>query len=318
MTTRRSTRGQPIDPITDIPPELSDAPIKKPRKSKPFTMPTSIPGSEYVSDPSLPPCETDADGLKGQTFLNFVYNQLKKGTSVDAPTVYIMMGPPGAGKSTIKKTFDINNYINIDLDEIKKICVRCFPDSPSIKGFSIIGNLQRFAKQLTQMAIAERMNILFDTTGRMKNVVEGVINATKSADYKQIFVIVYTSLDNCLERAAMRNVTERDREPMTSSMVSGAYKSFMEKSASGGIASYYLISNSQLTDEANELYIFDNNDSSPQILFKRVDGNVEVAVQTPNFYNMSINSREPYFTVRKKGGRITRKRHRGHKKSRRY
>jgi len=41
-----------------------------------------------------------------------------------------MMGPPGAGKSTIKKTFDINNYVNIDLDEIKKICVRCFPGNP--------------------------------------------------------------------------------------------------------------------------------------------------------------------------------------------
>ncbi len=318
MTTRRSTRGTPIETPIEIPPELSDAPIKRPRKPKPVTMSASVPGTEYVSDPSLPACETDADGLKGQTFLNFVYNQLKKGSSVDSPTVYIMMGPPGAGKSTIKKTFNINNYVNIDLDEIKKICLRCFPDNPSLKGFSIIGNLKRFAKQLTEMSIAERMNILFDTTGRMKDVVEGVINTTKSADYKQIFIIVYTSLDNCLERAAMRNVTERDREPMSSSMVSGAYESFMEKSASAGTASYYLIANSYLTDEANELYIFDNNGSSPQLLFKRVDGNVEVAVQTPNFYNMTINSSEPYFTVRKKGGRRTRRRHRGHKKSRRY
>jgi len=322
MTTRRSTRGNPVEMPIEIPPELSDAPIKRPRKSKPFTMPASVPGTEYVSDPSLPACETDAEGLKGQTFLNFVYNQLKKGTSEASPTVYIMMGPPGAGKSTIKKTFNINNYVNIDLDEIKKICVRCFPDSPSIKGFSIIGNLKRFAKQLTEMAIAERMNILFDTTGRMKDVVENVINETKSSDYKQIFIIVYTSLDNCLERAAMRNVTERDREPMRSSVVEDAYNSFMEKSASGGIASYYLIANSHLTDEANELYIFDNNGASPQLLFKRIDGNVEVANETPNFYNMSINSSEPYFTVNRRGGRKTRRkyrrRQRGHKKSRRY
>ena len=320
MTTRRSTRGNPIETtIENIPPELSDEPIKRPRKPKPFPMPMSVPGTEYVSDPSLPPCETDAEGLKGQTFLNFVYNQLKKGTSEGLPIVYIMMGPPGAGKSTIKKTFNINNYVNIDLDEIKKICLRCFPDSPSLKGFSVIGNLKRFAKQLTEMAIAERMNILFDTTGRMKDVVENVINETKSADYKQIFVIVYTSLDNCLERASMRNMTERDREPMSSSMVSGAYESFMEKSASSGIASYYLIANSQLTNEANELYVFDNNGSSPQLLFKRVDGNVEVAVETPNFYNMSINSSEPYFTVKRRGGRRTRRRtQRGHKKSRRY
>jgi predicted ABC-type ATPase len=300
---------------------MTTALIKRPRKSKPFTMPASVPGTKYVSDPSLPACETDAEGLKGQTFLNFVYNQLKKGTGEASPTVYIMMGPPGAGKSTIKKTFNINNYVNIDLDEIKKICVRCFPDSPSIKGVSIIGNLKRFAKQLTEMAIAERINILFDTTGRMKDVVENVINETKSADYKQIFIIVYTSLDNCLERVAMRNVTERDREPMRSSVVEDAYNGFMETSASG-IASYYLIANSHLTDEANELYVFDNNGSSPQLLFKRVDGNIEVANEAPNFYNMSINSSEPYFTVNRRGGRKTRRkyrrRQRGHKKSRRY
>ena len=187
MTTRRSTRGNPIEAPIEIPPELSDEPVKRPRKSKAIVT-ESIPGSEYVSDPSLPPCETDIEGLKGQTFLNFVYNQLKKGTSVDIPKVYVMMGPPGAGKSTIKKTFDINNYVNIDLDEIKKICVRCFPGNPSLAGFAIIGNLKRFAKQLTEMAVAERMNILFDTTGRMKDVVENVLNVTKSADYQQVFI----------------------------------------------------------------------------------------------------------------------------------
>jgi predicted kinase len=230
-----------------------------------------------------------------------------------------MMGPPGAGKSTIKKTFNINNYVNIDLDEIKKICLRCFPDSSSIRGFGVIGTLKRFAKQLTEMAISEHMNILFDTTGRMKDVVENVINETKSSNYQQIFIIVYTSLDNCLERASMRNLTEKDREPMSPSMVSGAYESFMEKSASSGTASYYLISNPSLTRDANELYIFDNNGSSPQLLFKRVEGNVEISNATPTFYNMSINSSEPYFTINKRGGRKTRRiRRRGNKKSCRH
>ena len=307
MLTRRSTRSNPVEtPIENIPPELSDEPIKRPRKIRPAT--PSVPGSEYVSDPNLPACEADVDGLKGQTFLNFVYNQLKKGSSVDSPNVYIMMGPPGAGKSTIKKSFDINNYVNIDLDEIKKICVRCFPDNPSIKGFAIIGNLKRFAKQLTEMAIAERMNILFDTTGRMKDVVENVISATKSAGYKQIFIIVYTSLENCLERATMRNTIERDREPMTSSMIEGAYANFMEKNKSTGTASYYLLANPSLTEEANELYIFDNNGVSPQLLFKRVNGIVEIATETPKFYNMRINSTEPYFTLNTAGGRRTRRR----------
>lgn len=318
MSTTRSTRSKPIAAsIENIPAELSNEPIKRPRKPKAIVA-ESIPGSEYVSDPSLPPCETDTEGLKGQTFLNFVYNQLKKGTSVDIPKIYVMMGPPGAGKSTIKKSFDINNYVNIDLDEIKKICVRCFPGNPSIEGFAIIGNLKRFAKQLTEMAIAERMNILFDTTGRMKDVVENVLNLTKSADYQQVFIIVYTSLENCLERAAMRNTIERDREPMTSSMIEGAYKSFMEKSASNGTASYYLIANPSLTQDANELYIFDNNGTTPNLLFKRVDGIVEVANETPNFYNMMINSSEPYFTLNKKGGRRSRRKRKHNRKTRKH
>jgi len=318
MSVSRSTRNNPIEtPVENIPAELSDEPIRRPKKAKMSAVPESIPGSEYVSDPSLPPCETDSEGLKGQTFLNFIYNQLKKGTSVEFPKVYIMMGPPGAGKSTIKKSFDINNYVNIDLDEIKKICIRCFPGNSSLAGFGIIGNLKRFAKQLTEMAIAERMNILFDTTGRMKDVVENVLDATKLAAYQQIFIIVYTSLENCLERAAMRNTIERDREPMSSSMIEGAYKNFMEKTASNGIASYYLISNKSLTENANELYIFDNNSSTPELLFKRVNGIVEVATETPNFYNMTINPREPYFTIKKIGGNTRRKKRRN-RKTRKY
>ena len=115
----RSKRGQAIEPITNIPSELSDAPpIKKPRISK---VVATIPGAEYVSNPNLPACESDSNGLKGQTFLNFVYNQLKTGSSegVTSPKVYIMMGPPGAGKSTIKKTFAILGpsfvIVNVDI-----------------------------------------------------------------------------------------------------------------------------------------------------------------------------------------------------------
>jgi predicted kinase len=307
-STRSTTKGNPIEPIIEnIPPELSDEPIKRPRKTKPTI--ASIPGSEYVSDTSLPACETDSDGLKGKTFLNFVYNQLKVGSNqgITTPKVYIMMGPPGAGKSTIKKTFDINNYINIDLDEIKKLCVKCFPDSPSVRGFGIIGNLKRIAKQLLELAVNDNMNILFDTTGRMTEVVETVINTTKSAGYQQIFIIIYTSLENCLTRAEMRNTIETDREPMAPFMIKSAYESFMDKS-SKGVASYYLIANKALTENADELYVFDNNGSTPQLLFKRVNGIVETVIETPNFYNMSINSTEPYFTLNGRGGRRTRRR----------
>jgi predicted kinase len=298
----RIRRGEPI-PELEVPAELSDAPIRRPRK-----ITASVPGTEYVTDPSLPQCETDADGLKGETFLRFVYNQLKSGTGVEKPTVYIMMGPPGAGKSTIKKTFNIENYINIDLDEIKKIIVSCFRDDPSTKGFAIIGNLKRFAKQLLDMAIREKMNVLFDTTGRMTGVVENVLSTTIEAGYKQTFVIVYTSLENCLLRASARNSSEIYREPMSSRMVSEAYQSFIEKAKSKGIISYYLIANPELTEHADELYVFDNNGPTPEIIFKRVNGVVEIVKETPIFYNMSINSQPPYFRIMSRGGKRTKKR----------
>lgn len=284
----RSRRGEPL-PEIPIPPELSDI---KPKKIK-----ASIPGTEYVNDPT---CESDADGLKGEVFLNYVYNQLKTGTPVEQPTVYIMMGPPAAGKSSIKRTFNINNYVNIDLDEIKKILVRCFPNEDSVKGFAVIGNLKRFARQLLKLSIRDKMNVLFDTTGRMTDLTTEIIEETKQANYKQIFVIVYTSLENCISRASSRNNLEPDRPPMSSRLITEAYESFINKGASTGTISYYLLANSELTNNADELYIFDNNGTEPELLFKRVNGVVEIAKETPNFYNMSIYSSEPYFTLKGK------------------
>jgi len=288
---QRSRRGEPL-PDIPIPPELMD---KKPKK-----VTASTPGTEYVTDPT---CESDAEGLKGEVFLNYVYRQLKSvksAATVERPTCYIMMGPPAAGKSSIKRTFNITNYVNIDLDEIKKILIRCFPNEDSVKGFAIIGNLRRFAKQLLQLAIRDRMNILFDTTGRMTDLTSQIIEESRAANYRQCFIIVYTSLDNCLARAASRNVSEPDRPPMSSRMITEAYESFINKGASTGTISYYLLANRNLTSEAEELYVFDNNGSTPEILFKRVDGVVEVAKETPDFYNMSINSSEPYFTLKGK------------------
>jgi predicted kinase len=291
---QRSRRGEPL-PDIPIPPELMD---KKPKK-----VTASTPGTEYVTDPT---CESDAEGLKGEVFLNYVYRQLKSvesAATVERPTCYIMMGPPAAGKSSIKRTFNITNYVNIDLDEIKKILIRCFPNEDSVKGFAIIGNLRRFAKQLLQLAIRDRMNVLFDTTGRMTDLTSQIIEESRAANYRQCFIIVYTSLDNCLARAASRNVSEPDRPPMSSRMITEAYESFINKGASTGTISYYLLANRNLTSEAEELYVFDNNGSTPEILFKRVDGVVEVAKETPDFYNMSINSSEPYFTLKGKAAK---------------
>ena len=319
MTTIRSTRlsGEPAPMIVDI----DDKPIKTKRAPKTSTT-TEIPGTEYVSNFSIGYCESDSDGLKGEVFAQFVYNKLK---NVDAdyvgsqPKVFIMMGPPGAGKSTIKRQFDIKNYINIDLDEIKKLLQKCFPDDRSIQGFGIINQLKRLAKYLLDTAIRENMNILFDTTGRMKELVSEVIDKTSDSNYEIQLIVVSTSRENCLQRAEMRNRSEPDREPMAPFMVNGAYDSFMETSSNKGTLSYYLMENPELISKINQIFIFDNNGSSPELLFKKVGDNVEISQNYPYLYNMSISSSPPYFSLKRKGGRRSkRKKNKQKKTKRRY
>ena len=300
--------------------DVDEPPSKRQRIQKTTVSTRNIPGTEYVSNPAIGDCESDSDGLKGEVFSQFVYNKLKNIDTdyTGTPQVFIMMGPPGAGKSTIKRQFNIKNYVNIDLDEIKKILQKCFPDDRSIQGFGIIHQLKRLAKYLLDTAIRENINILFDTTGRMKDLVTEVINKTSESNYEIQLIVVSTSRENCLQRAEMRNRTETDREPMTPAMVNGSYDSFMEPSADKGTLSYYLLANPETISNVNQLYIFDNNGSSPQLLFKKVGENIETVVDYPDLYNMTINSSPPYFSLKRRGGRRTKRRKNNRKKTRRY
>ena len=145
----------------------------------------------------------------------------------------------------------------------------------------------------------------------MTDLTTEIIEATREAGYKQVFVIVYTALVTVLERAKARNRIETDRPPMSSRAVMEGYESFMNKGASTGTASYYLLSKPGLTNAAEELYIYDNTGAEPELIFSRKDGVVDVAKDTPDFYNMSIYSSKPYFSLkgkRKVGGSVTKKR----------
>lgn len=327
MSLRRSSRLKGEDSINISNSTILDEPpikIRKINKESPTSITEiarDIPGIEYVSNVNIDDCESDSDGLKGEVFAQYVYKKLKhinSDSTDEIPQIFIMMGPPGAGKSTIKRQFDIKNYVNIDLDEIKKILQKCFPNDRSIQGFGIIHQLKRLAKYLLETAIRENINILFDTTGRIKDLVTDVIYQTLQANYNLCLIIISTSRENCLQRAQMRNMSELDREPMTSDMVNGAYDSFMEKSADKGTLSYYLITNSEFISQINEIYIFDNNGSSPELLFKRIGENIETVVDYPDFYNMRINSSPPYFSLKRRGGRRTKRRKNNRKKTKRH
>jgi hypothetical protein len=78
------------------------------------------------------------------------------------------------------------------------------------------------------------------------------------------------------------------------------------------------MANPELLSKVNQIYIFDNNYTSPELLFKKVGENVEIAQNYPNLYNMSINSSPPYFSLKSKGGRKTKKKKNKLRRTRRY
>ncbi len=144
-------------------------------------------------------------------------------------------------------------------------------------------------------AIEERMNIIFDTTGRMTEIIQTVISSTASNGYKQTVIMISTSMENCIARSQARNISEPDREKMHPKAVESSYKSFIEPSMTSGTLSYYLISNKKVLSKVHEMFVYDNNTPSPILLFKKIGANVETVVEYPNFYNMKIITTPPYF-----------------------
>lgn len=239
-------------------------------------------------------------------FKEYVYKSLKHIDKTDSSSekqIIIMMGPPGSGKSTIKRMpqFSIKNYVNIDLDEITKLLRKCFKSGDdnysTTVGPAIIHPLKRLAKYLLKRAIEDGMNIIFDTTGRMTEIIQQVVSSTASSGYKQIVIMVSTSMENCIARSQTRNISEPDREKMHPKIVELAYKSFIEPSMTSGTLSYYLVSNKKVLSKVDEMFVYDNNTSSPILLFKKIGPNVETVVEYPNFYNMRIITTPPFFVA---------------------
>ncbi len=93
-------------------------------------------------------------------FKEYVYKSLKhvdKTYTGSEKQIIVMMGPPGSGKSTIKRLpqFSIKNYVNIDLDEITKLLKKCFKSGDdnysTTIGSAIIHPLKRLAKYLLHL-----------------------------------------------------------------------------------------------------------------------------------------------------------------------
>lgn len=242
------------------------------------------------------------------------------------PSVLILCGPPGCGKSTVKtnllQEFGIESYINIDPDEIRSILMSqgvTFPDDKVMAGIT-----NNFNKRMSDFSLQQGYNIIFDTTGQNFRAVSDLIYQSKQHGYKSLFSIIYASLETCQRRVQIRNEylksSQSGRIELPLDIAAKIYDGFMQPK---GTASMFLLDYPVRAD-AIMLYNNDRDGQEPQLLFKKVGENVEYASDFSGFYNMNIMSQPPYIRKALPGGkrRRTRKmrkiKSRKNKRTRRY
>jgi len=259
-------------------------------------------------------------------FDEIILEHLKSTSSLERstnPSVLILCGPPGCGKSTVKTNllheFDIESYINIDPDEIRTILMSqgvTFPDDKTMAGIT-----NNFNKRMSDYSLEQGYNILFDTTGQNFRAVSDLIYQSKQHGYKSFFTIIYASLETCQRRVQNRNEylksSQSGRIELPLDIAAKIYDGFVQPK---GTASMFLLDYPVKAD-AIMLYNNDRDGEEPQLLFKKVGENVEYSSDFSGFYNMNIMSQPPYVRKAIKGGkRRTRKikRRRNKRRTRRY
>lgn len=241
-------------------------------------------------------------------FDSVIFESLVVGTkkSEESPKIIILCGPSGSGKSTLKqlllKQYSVTNYINIDPDDIRTTLtlngVNFDEEDPKIMS----GITNKFNSRMLEHAASNKYNIIFDTTGQNFRAVYDTILATDN--YYKVFVGIYASKQNCLERVQKRNdiiqQTNNPRKLLPISIAENIYNGFTRPK---GTLSNYLIDYPILV---NETLLYNNdvaNDIKPDLLYHKIDDDIKVSNPFMGFYNLTINATEPHITKTIQGGR---------------
>lgn len=125
------------------------------------------------------------------------------------PVVVILIGPPGCGKSTISqeiiRKYRITDPCRVDPDNVREILmtngVNINQNDPS----TMSGITNFYNERLSTFFIQNRVNFVFDTTGRYVEQTQRVIDLANEYGYRVIVGIVYASLETCVDRVDARN-----------------------------------------------------------------------------------------------------------------
>ena len=272
----------------------------------------------------LKPKKGDAPSFGEIPFDNIIFQALKSSSSEatdksvspsSEPKVLILCGPPGCGKSTVKTNllaqFSINNYINIDPDEIRTILmangVTFLADKTTMPGIT-----NAFNKRMSDEAQKQHLNIVFDTTGQNFRAVSDLLYTSRQLGYKSYFSIIWASLETCRRRIEGRNQYLREshagRIELPLEIAEGIYNGFKPSDGSTrGTASMFLL---DYPVRANEVFLYSNNadGAEPQLLYHKVGDDVEFSTNFPGFYNMNLSDADPYISKSSSGGKKTRRR----------
>jgi predicted kinase len=220
----------------------------------------------------------------------------------ERPTLIVLCGPPGCGKSTIKegliKKEGVTDYINIDPDEIRSILMANgvrFSDDKTMAGIT-----NAFNKRISDRAQEMGLNIVFDTTGQNFRAVSSLLRESKMAGYKTTFAVIWASEETCLRRVESRNKYLIDsgsgRIQMPPEIVRGIYDKFLKGTASMLLIDYPVTADNVL------LYNNDTDGAEPVLLYSK-EGTKVTSTGFTGFYNMDLTVAAPFITVTKKGGK---------------